>query len=145
MLTIDKINNLTGLFGMISYLDKLKPKSIIALYVKICNVASQQNKVGELVDQGKFKELTDFMAENWVFGSLGIQTKISNDDRINVLLGMATIGIKSNKLLGETCNLIMADQITNADAVTQILHVMARFQYTPSLSSNFEDEESPDS
>ena len=87
----------------------MKPKSIIALFVKICDVAAHQNKVGELKAQPKFKELLDFMAENWVFGSLGIQTKINNSDRVSVLNGMVKIGIKSNKLLGETCNLIMAD------------------------------------
>lgn len=57
---------------------------------------------------------------------------------------MMKVGIKSNKILGETCNLIMADQITNADAVTQVLHVMARFQYTPSLKADFSNENGPD-
>jgi hypothetical protein len=38
----------------------------------------------------------------------------------------------------------MADQITNADAITQVLHVMARFQYTPSQTSDFSDENGPD-
>ena len=84
------------------------------------------------------------MAENWAFGALGIQTRINNTDRISVLESMMKVGIKSNKILGETCNLIMADQITNADAITQVLHVMARFQYTPSQTSDFSDENGPD-
>ena len=77
------------------------------------------------------------MASEWAFGALGIQTRVNNTDRVSVLNSMMKVGIKSNKILGETCNLIMADQITNADAVTQGLHVMARFQYTPSQKSDF--------
>jgi hypothetical protein len=66
-------------------------------------------KPGELRNEAKFRELQDFMAENWAFGALGIQTRINNSDRISVLDSMMKIGIKSNKILGETCNLIMAD------------------------------------
>jgi hypothetical protein len=37
--TIEKIGNLDGLLSMITYLDKMKPKSIILLFTKICEVS----------------------------------------------------------------------------------------------------------
>lgn len=43
-------------------------------------------------------------------------------------------------MLGETCNLIMADQIKNIDAITQILNIMAKFRY----GQNADFEEGPD-
>jgi hypothetical protein len=40
MFTISKLDNVNGLLGMVQYVEKMKPKSIIALYVKICDVSS---------------------------------------------------------------------------------------------------------
>ena len=39
MLTIEKLNNIDGLLTMTQFLDKMKPKSIIELFNKICYVA----------------------------------------------------------------------------------------------------------
>jgi hypothetical protein len=42
--------------------------------------------------------------------------------------------------MGETCNLIMADQIKSIDAITEILSILAKFRY----GRNTDFKEGPD-
>ena len=41
MNTIQSLQNVNGLLGMVQFLDKMKPKSVIQLYNKICDLASK--------------------------------------------------------------------------------------------------------
>ena len=81
-----------------------------------------------------------FIGDNWVFGQLGVQTGITVADRMSVLECMQKLGYKEKKILNETCNLIMSDQITVADAVSQTLITMALFRHR----FDYEHEDSPD-
>ena len=47
-----------------------------------------------------------------------------------MLEGLLSVNYKSKKILGETCNLIMADHIATVDAVSGVLNVLAKFRYT---------------
>ena len=38
MTTIDSLNNVDALLGMTKYLDKMKPKSVIYLFNKVCSL-----------------------------------------------------------------------------------------------------------
>mmetsp|Transcript_9699 Transcript_9699/g.16329 ORF Transcript_9699/g.16329 Transcript_9699/m.16329 type:complete len:95 (-) Transcript_9699:1557-1841(-) len=87
----------------------------------------------ELIDYKQeegMKEMVKFIGDNWAFGALGIDSTTSNRDRIQILEAMLSIGLKNTKILGETCNLIMADSINNVEAVTQILNILAKFKYS---------------
>ena len=93
MITIEKINNVEGLLAMTAFLEKMKSKSVIILFAKICET-SVESKF-EIRTNEKFKEMLTFIQDNWVFGSLGVQSHITNTDRILVLMSLLKIGHKS--------------------------------------------------
>jgi hypothetical protein len=70
MLTIEKIGNVDGLLSMTAFLDKMKPKSIIVLFAKICDISSESKT--DIRSNEKFKEILNFIQEEWVFGALGV-------------------------------------------------------------------------
>ena len=43
----------------------------------------------------KFREILEFIQDEWVFGALGVQTHVTNADRIMVLNSLLSIGHKS--------------------------------------------------
>jgi hypothetical protein len=59
MITIDKINNVEGLLAMTAFLEKMKPKSIIVLFAKICETSAETKF--EIRSHDKFKELMTFI------------------------------------------------------------------------------------
>ena len=57
MITIEKIGNLDGLLSMTAYLDKMKPKSVIMLFAKICEVSKGQ----DISKNEKFRQILEFV------------------------------------------------------------------------------------
>ena len=46
MATIDALQNIDALLGMTQYLDKMKPKSIIYLFNKLCELENTNKAMG---------------------------------------------------------------------------------------------------
>ena len=67
MMTIEKISNIDGLLSMTNFLEKMKPKSIVVLFAKLCDLGDPDLKKNE-----KFRDLVTFIQDNWVFGALGV-------------------------------------------------------------------------
>ena len=59
---------------------------------------------------------------------------------MSVIESMTQLGYKEKKILNETCNLIMSDQITSTDAISQVLISMALFRH----KFDYTNEDSPD-
>ena len=53
------------------------------------------------------------------------------------------IGLNNKKIVGETCNLIMADHIQRIETISQVLFIMALFKYRP-MEESQDGEPSPD-
>ena len=70
MLTIEKIGNVEGLLSMTAFLEKMKPKSIVVLFAKICDISTESKT--DVSTNEKFKEMLDFIQDEWVFGALGV-------------------------------------------------------------------------
>ena len=103
MLTIDALSNIDALLGMTQFLDRMKSRSIIHLFNKVIQLCKSKE---ELMSNPKFQDLIDFIGKEWVFGAL---SDISLADRIGVLESLLNVRILHKRILGETCNMIMAD------------------------------------
>lgn len=118
---------------------KMMPKSVVTLLSKICFLHANQpaRDPTQLKQNHKFNELIDFVAANWVEGSLA---GIKDAERIEILTLMMRGGISSRRLLGATSGLVISGKIQNMEALTQILYVMARSNYNPALGENTADQ-----
>ena len=85
MLTIEKLNSIESLLTLTQFIEKLKPKSVIALFNKVCSL---QGQLGELRQNDRFNELVDFIAQNWSQGTLGPESRIKDEDRVELLFAM---------------------------------------------------------
>jgi hypothetical protein len=52
-----------------------------------------------------------------VFGVLGVVSHVKDFERISVLDSLLMIKLKNKKILGQTCNMIMADKFKNINTV----------------------------
>lgn len=111
-----------------SFLDKLKPKSVLVLFCKVVELAQDPDG---LKKNQKFEILLSHIASNWSRGDFAPGRDIKDFDRIMVLSAMEAGGLRSNRILGETTNLVVNGKINNPDVVCQIMKSMARFRYEP--------------
>lgn len=51
--------------------------------------------------------------------------------RIGVLQSLLMVGVNEEKIVGETCNLVMADHIDSPETVTQLLFTLSLSNYRP--------------
>ncbi len=49
----------------------------------------------------------DFIADNWSSGVFGPDSKIKDEDRVDLLFAMTSAGITSKRVLGQTTNMII--------------------------------------
>jgi hypothetical protein len=73
--------------------------------------------LGELRQNDRFAELLDFIAENWSSGVLGPESRIKDEDRVELLFSMTQAGIVSKRILGQTTNMVLDKSITNVDTI----------------------------
>ena len=85
MLTIEKLTSIESLLTLTQFMDKLKPKSVIALFNKVCSL---QKELGSLRKNDGFNVLMDYIADNWSSGIFGPDGKIKDEDRVNLLFAM---------------------------------------------------------
>ena len=66
-----------------------------------------------------------------MYGALGVGSHIKDFERISILDSLFAIKLKNIKILGQTCNLIIADAFKRIDTIAQVLHILALFKYKP--------------
>ena len=74
-----------------------------------------------------------YIGDQWVFGDqLGVQNSAITDKmRINVLQSLLMVGVNDAKIIGETCNLVMADHIDSVDTISLLLFTLSISNYRP--------------
>lgn len=63
--------------------------------------------MGELRQNDRFNELLEFIASNWSQGTLGPESRIKDEDRVELLFAMTQAGVVSKRILGETTNMVV--------------------------------------
>lgn len=115
-MAIDKINNIDGLLSFGEVKHHMQPKALVSLILKIAFIQEQSKRSPqELRAKPEYDELIEFLAQNWVTGSM---SSIPDRDRMQILTALVEAGLPSRRLLGSAAKHIVMGGTSSVETLS---------------------------